>query len=219
MKYFATVDDQTYEISVEGTGRITVDGVEVSADMQRIGRLDLYSLLLDNVSHEVYVEPDGDQRNTLRRAGRRHTLPGQGAGRASRRLALADRSLKPPGRRAGDQGARSPGLVVRVAVTPGQAVGEGETLVILEAMKMENELRAPRAGTVHEVRVEPGDAGCLGAVAAQPSLIEQLKGGESRETNRTRVSTAHRPQSTCRSGSSSRTFWSSSRTSARSSCC
>jgi biotin carboxyl carrier protein len=49
-----------------------------------------------------------------------------------------------------------PGLVVRVLVEPGRPVVEGETLLILEAMKMENEIRAPRAGVIHEVRSEPG---------------------------------------------------------------
>jgi biotin carboxyl carrier protein len=46
--------------------------------------------------------------------------------------------------------------VVKVLVEAGQEVQEGETLLILEAMKMENELRAPRQGTVHEIRTEPG---------------------------------------------------------------
>jgi oxaloacetate decarboxylase alpha subunit len=49
-------------------------------------------------------------------------------------------------------------------VEPGQTLAEGDTLVILEAMKMENELRAPRAGVVHEVRVKPGDQVALGQV-------------------------------------------------------
>ena len=49
-----------------------------------------------------------------------------------------------------------PGRVVRVLVTPGAAVVARQGLVVVEAMKMENELRAPRAGTVAEVRVREG---------------------------------------------------------------
>jgi biotin carboxyl carrier protein len=161
MKYYATVDNQTYEISVEGVGRILVDGVDVTADMQRIGDLDLYSLLVDQVSHEVYVETDNDQRNAydVLLAGTRYLVKVQDE--RSRRMALADRSLKPP---AGELIIKAPipGLVIKMGVTPGQAVSEGDTLVILEAMKMENELRAPRAGTVHEVRVGPGAQVALG---------------------------------------------------------
>jgi pyruvate carboxylase subunit B len=51
-----------------------------------------------------------------------------------------------------------PGLVVRVHVEAGQAVGVGAGVVVLEAMKMENELRAAVAAVVREVRVRPGEA-------------------------------------------------------------
>jgi pyruvate carboxylase subunit B len=51
-----------------------------------------------------------------------------------------------------------PGLVVRVLVEPGQEVAGGAGLVVLEAMKMENELKAPAAGTVSAIRAQPGAA-------------------------------------------------------------
>ncbi len=51
-----------------------------------------------------------------------------------------------------------PGRVVKVMVKVSDQVTAGQTLVVLEAMKMENELRAPRAGTVHEVRCAEGTA-------------------------------------------------------------
>jgi pyruvate carboxylase subunit B len=51
-----------------------------------------------------------------------------------------------------------PGLVLRVQVTPGQAVAAGAGLVVLEAMKMENELKAPASAVVRAVRVQPGEA-------------------------------------------------------------
>ena len=51
-----------------------------------------------------------------------------------------------------------PGKVVRVAVQAGQEVKAGDELVVVEAMKMENEFRAMAAGTVKQVRVEAGQA-------------------------------------------------------------
>lgn len=51
-----------------------------------------------------------------------------------------------------------PGLVLHVFVEVGQGVAEGQGLVVLEAMKMENELRSPRSGKVAAIHVAPGDA-------------------------------------------------------------
>lgn len=57
-----------------------------------------------------------------------------------------------------------PGLIVGVRVQPGQRVEAGQTLVVLEAMKMENDIVAPSSGTVKEVRVEKGQTVALGDV-------------------------------------------------------
>ena len=56
------------------------------------------------------------------------------------------------------------GNVVKVLVQPGQAVAEGESIVILEAMKMETSVSAPAAGTIVEVRVQSGDSCVVGDV-------------------------------------------------------
>lgn len=163
MKYFATIGGQTYEIVVDGQGRVTVDGEELTVDMQQSGRLDLYSLLVDNKSHQVVVEPAPDGRNVYEVlvAGTRHEVQVQDE--RSHRLALADRDLGTP---SGELAIKAPipGLVVKVLVSVGQSVEQGATLAILEAMKMENELRAPRSGTVSDVRVEAGAQVSLGQV-------------------------------------------------------
>ena len=57
-----------------------------------------------------------------------------------------------------------PGLVVSVAVAEGQEVKTGETLAVVEAMKMENILRAERDGTIRKIRVKPGDSVAVDAV-------------------------------------------------------
>jgi biotin carboxyl carrier protein len=51
-----------------------------------------------------------------------------------------------------------PGLVVAIPVAEGQTVQQGETLLVLESMKMQNELKAPRDGVINRVWVQPGQS-------------------------------------------------------------
>jgi biotin carboxyl carrier protein len=60
-----------------------------------------------------------------------------------------------------------PGLIVRVAVKPGDEVRAGQGLVVMEAMKMENELRAVAAGRVKAVQAQPGAAVEKGALLVE----------------------------------------------------
>ena len=50
-----------------------------------------------------------------------------------------------------------PGLVVTIPVEEGEAIKKGQVLLILESMKMQNELKSPRDGTIHRMRVKPGE--------------------------------------------------------------
>jgi acetyl/propionyl-CoA carboxylase alpha subunit len=62
-----------------------------------------------------------------------------------------------------------PGQVTRILVTQGEAVTVGQPLLVLEAMKMENEIRAPRAGTVSHLNVRPGQDVTLNYLLAEIS--------------------------------------------------
>lgn len=166
MKYYATVDNQIYEISIDHPDRISVDGVELFADMRPVGGVQLYSLLLDRASYEVVLDTDIEQRNAygVMVSGLRYVVLVQDE--RSRRLAIADRSLRAP---EGELAIKAPipGLVVKIMVVPGQEIAEGETLLILEAMKMENEILAPRSGKVVELNVKEGKSVTLGELLVE----------------------------------------------------
>jgi len=84
------------------------------------------------------------------------------AGHTRTRLSVTERSVssaREHGGSAGDTAVRAPmpGRVLKLLVAPGQAVKSGERVAVVEAMKMENELLAQRAGTVKRVLVREGD--------------------------------------------------------------
>jgi len=158
MTFEIDVNGRTRTVAIEKTGdghfRVLLDGSPHLVDATRVGTHGL-SLLLDGahgVSRDVQVTPGNSGGELLVTLGGRTvtaTVNGRRTGRAG-----ADTG-------AGVHGEQSilapmPGRVVRVLVTAGDDVAVRQPLVVVEAMKMENELRAPKAGRVKEVRVPPG---------------------------------------------------------------
>jgi biotin carboxyl carrier protein len=150
VKYSTTVGDRTFIIDVNREGEVTVDGEVVPLNMISIDRATAYSLLLNNDSYEVLVdEGNGDYQVLL--SG--HLFNVQVEDERARRLAQASRGFVPSSGEIQIK-APMPGLIVAIPMTEGQLVKKGDVLVVLESMKMENELKAPRDGTVSVVRVQ-----------------------------------------------------------------
>ncbi len=115
--------------------------------------LDTVRALVDDDGDEVFVAWTGGEA-TLEIA----SVGGRARPAAARRAAAAGRSG--PGHHGGGPGevrAPMPGAIVKVDVEEGAAVAEGDRVLVLEAMKMEHEMRAPRGGTVSKVHVAAGD--------------------------------------------------------------
>lgn len=152
------INGRSRTVSVErpasGRYRVTIDGRSHDVDAVRIGTLGL-SLLLDGgsgVSRDVQVTPAGGNGELLIRIEGRTiaaTVNGSRTGRAA-----PDGGAHAHGEHA--VVAPMPGRVVRLLVSPGDAVAARQAVIVVEAMKMENELRAPRAGRVKDVAVEAG---------------------------------------------------------------
>jgi biotin carboxyl carrier protein len=141
--------------AAEGRYTVRVDGREVEVDVRDSGPHTM-SLIVDGRSHEVAIERvEGGYRVFLR-----GEVLDVG-------LVSGARGAVAP-RRAGGGPARvqapMPGKRVRVLVSAGQEVGAGQGLVVMEAMKMENEIRSPRAGRVKEAPVREGQAVETGAL-------------------------------------------------------
>lgn len=154
MRYFVTVDGRSYEVDLGPEGTF-VDGEPVQADLEHVEGTDLHSLLLDGRSHRILAGREAAGGWDLHLGGRRYRAE------AVDERTRAIREMT--GAAAGPLGPRPvrapmPGMVVKVEVEVGDTVAPGQGVAIVEAMKMENELRAESAGVVTRIHVEPGQA-------------------------------------------------------------
>ena len=154
MKYITTIVGREFEVEIVDDDHVVVDGVTYAVDFNPIGDQPVYSMIVDGNSYEAYVYPDDEGWQVLLHG---RLFPTTVEDEREKRLraasggAVAQRGefhLKAP----------MPGLVVAVSVEEGQAVAKGDVLVILESMKMQNELKAPREGVISRIRIAVGDS-------------------------------------------------------------
>lgn len=139
-RYRVTLDDQTHEVEARRTGTHAI------------------SMLVGERSIEARVARDGDRRFVAVDGHRCVvTVPERSSGAAAGGGAVGDGRVTTP----------MPGKVVAVKVAAGDVVAEGDTLVIVEAMKMEHDLRAPFDGKVAAVHCQDGAAVQFGDVVAE----------------------------------------------------
>ena len=149
MKYVTIVNNQEFEIEIGSDGTLTVNGEPRNVDFLSLGPA-LYSVITDNHSLEVVVDGDNGQYQVLMLG---HLYEAQ---------VLDERALMMAQRRgtlstgSGDVHSPMPGLIVDVIVDAGDLIEPGQTVVILESMKMQNELKSPIAGTVESVHCSAG---------------------------------------------------------------
>jgi biotin carboxyl carrier protein len=152
MKYITTINDREYIVEIGHDNEITVDGRDYAIDFQHIAEGGIISLLLNHRSLEGIVEEreafwevliHGELYNVQVQDERAYRLS---KARGTAVAVTGEVTVQSP----------MPGLIIAVPVTEGTPVTSGQPVVILESMKMENELRSPRDGVVVRVSVQPG---------------------------------------------------------------
>jgi biotin carboxyl carrier protein len=162
MAFIGRLGERTYTVEIEEIGksvyRVGVDGSEFIVDGKKTGQSN-YSLIVDNRSFEVDVDNTEDEYRVLV------------DGRSYHVHLLDERRVRLGGIQSGIQlqgrqkvSVPMPGKVIAVLVSEGDEVEKGQGLVIVEAMKMENEVRSPVNGSIAEIKVNAGDAVEAGAV-------------------------------------------------------
>ena len=164
MKYVVQVGAERVDVELDARG-ITVNGETVQARLADVPGTPVQLVTIGDATHRVVARRTGGKgRYTLRMDGWRFEV--EALDERSRTIRdLSNASAKSAG--PAPLVAPMPGLVVRVLVQPGDAVAAGQGLVVMEAMKMENELRAATAGTVRAVHARPGAAVEKGALLVE----------------------------------------------------
>jgi len=153
VKYVTTVGETDYVIEILDRGRVSVDGKVMDVDFENISGQPVFSMVMDGKSYEAYVYEGEDEWQVLL-LGQQYPIKVEDE-REKRLKAAAGGAVAESGEY--HLKAPMPGLVVSVAVQVEQEVAKGDVLVILESMKMQNELRAPRPGKVTRLRVKAGE--------------------------------------------------------------
>jgi biotin carboxyl carrier protein len=154
MKYISTVNGIEYQIELIDEHHILVNGRMLTVDFNSISGQPVYSLLVDGKSFEGYVYP-GETEWEVLLMGRQYPVAVEDE-REKRLRAAAGGTVSEGGEY--HLRAPMPGMIVSIPVEEGQKIDKGDVLLILESMKMQNELKAPRPGTLGRVRVKPGES-------------------------------------------------------------
>ena len=154
MKYITTIGTTEFSVEVIDKGHISVNGKIMEVDFESISGQPVYSMLIDGKSYEAYVNATDDEWQVLLQ-GQQYPVKVQDeremrlrAAAGGKPLTSGDFQLKAP----------MPGLVIDIPVQENQQIEKGQVLIILESMKMQNELRSPRAGKVERIKVKAGES-------------------------------------------------------------
>jgi acetyl/propionyl-CoA carboxylase alpha subunit len=161
MKYFVKDGDTVHEVLVDGEN-VTIDGTRFVARLEDIPGTPLQLLTVGDRQEKLYARRGADRGSfELSIGGFRFPLEAlDERTRVIRELSGASGKARGPAH----LNAPMPGLIVRVAVKEGDQVRAGQGLVVMEAMKMENELRAASDGVVKRVVASAGTAVEKGAL-------------------------------------------------------
>jgi biotin carboxyl carrier protein len=159
MHYVALIngDERSVEVTelAGGKFRLVMDGREMMVDARQVSDTTM-SLVNGDQAYNVELEqdPSGKGDNVLVRG---HLINVEVMDLRSMRLRKAAETAGGPAGPA-QVSAPMPGMVVDVLVEEGQEVEEGQGLLVVEAMKMENELKAPKAGVIKNLKATKGEA-------------------------------------------------------------
>ncbi len=154
MKYITTIDEKVFAVDIIDDHHASINDKIFEVDFESVSGQPVYSLLIDGRSYEAYVYAVEDEWQVLL-FGRQYPVKVEDEREKRLKTSVGGKVQEESGEF--QLKAPMPGLVVAVLVNEEQQIEKGQVLVILELMKMQNELKSPRAGKVEHVKVKVGE--------------------------------------------------------------
>ena len=154
MKYITTVDGKEFQIEIVDDKHIRIGERLLAVDFESVNGQPVFSIILDGKSYESFIS-EGDEGWQVLMRGRQYQITVEDE-REKRLRAAAGGGVAEGGEF--NLKAPMPGLVVAIPVAEGQEIKKGQVLIILESMKMQNELKSPKDGIVERIRVKAGES-------------------------------------------------------------
>ncbi|MFQ5602022.1 MAG: biotin/lipoyl-containing protein [bacterium] len=157
MKYFAKLAGLEHEIEINDSDEqisVSLNGKTTPVEIQRIDGSHIYSLIMDGHSYQLYIEPQGNSY-LVALNGKKYSIAVEDE--KARRLKSL---IKSEEKHQGEVKIKAPmpGLIVKITVQEGQEIKSGDRLLIIEAMKMENEIRSHVDGRVKKICIAENDS-------------------------------------------------------------
>jgi len=154
MKYITTINEQEYIVELIEPGVVKVNDVEYFVDFEEVGGQNVFTLLINGKSFEAHIS-EGEanlwkvlMQGTLYEADvidEREKRLSEAAGHVVKGSSIY--MLRSP----------MPGMVTNIPLSVGDSVEAEDVILILESMKMQNELKTPQSGYISEIRISEGD--------------------------------------------------------------
>ncbi len=152
--FVVTVNNNKMPVSLPGTGKVKIAGKEYSCELLHLSG-NAYILRLENKFFNISAERINNGNYTLIISGNRFDAVVRTSlqERAGQLLQKSDSIKKQV-----EVKAPMPGMILKIKKHAGETIAKGETILILEAMKMENDLHAPKAGFIKDIFIGEGTA-------------------------------------------------------------
>lgn len=153
-EFVVTVNDSKMQVNLPGTGKVKISGKEYTCELLHLSG-NAYILRLENKFYNISAESIKNGNYTLIVSGNRfdaviRTSLQERAGQLLQKSDSAGKLIEVK--------APMPGMILKIKKNAGESIAKGETILILEAMKMENDLHSPKAGYIKDIFINEGTA-------------------------------------------------------------